>query len=87
MILDRKGVQYTHIDVTDDHKNELIMRERANASSVPQIFVNDRSIGGYDDIAALEAKGELDGLLAQQVAINPVQRATEGGRYEQVQST
>jgi glutaredoxin 3 len=61
------------------------MRERANAHSVPQIFINGRSIGGYDDIAALEAKGELDGLLAQPAATSPVQRVTGKGQYEQVQ--
>jgi glutaredoxin 3 len=40
------------------------MRQRANGrSSVPQIFIDDRHIGGCDDLYALESKGELDSLL------------------------
>ena len=71
-LLDRKGVEYTHIDVTDDRENELTMIRRANAHTVPQVFINDRSVGGYDDVAALDASGELDNLLAleMQTALN-----------------
>ena len=63
-LLDRKGVDYTAIDVTDDRERELEMRERAGHTSVPQIFIGDQHIGGYDDIAALDKAGELDSLLA-----------------------
>ncbi len=63
-LLDRKGVNYTAIDVTDDRERELEMRERAGRTSVPQIFVGDQHLGGYDDIAALDKAGELDRLLA-----------------------
>jgi glutaredoxin 3 len=63
-LLDRKGVDYTAIDVTDDRERELEMRERAGRTSVPQIFIDDRHIGGFDDIAALDKAGKLDALLA-----------------------
>lgn len=63
-LLDRKGVNYTAIDVTDDVVREIEMRERAGRTSVPQIFIGDRHVGGYDDIAALDKTGELDLLLA-----------------------
>lgn len=63
-LLDRKGVNYTAIDVTDDRERELEMRERAGRTSVPQIFIDDRHIGGFDDIAALDKTGELDALVA-----------------------
>jgi len=63
-LLDRKGVNYTAIDVTDDRERELEMRERAGRTSVPQIFIDARHIGGFDDIAALDRAGELDALLA-----------------------
>jgi len=63
-LLDRKGVNYTAIDVTDDVVRELEMRERAGRTSVPQIFIGARHVGGYDDIAALDKAGELDLLLA-----------------------
>jgi len=63
-LLDRKGVNYTAIDVTEDRERELEMRERASRTSVPQIFIGDVHVGGYDDIAALDKTGELDRLLA-----------------------
>jgi len=65
-LLDHKHVEYVHIDVTDDHEQETIMRARSRAHTVPQVFINDRSIGGFDDLAALDAAGELDTLLAQE---------------------
>jgi glutaredoxin 3 len=63
-LLDEKGVNYTAIDVTDDRVRELEMRERAGRTSVPQIFIGEQHVGGYDDIAALDRAGELDRLLA-----------------------
>ena len=62
-LLDEKGVQFEAIDVTHDTIRELEMRERAGRTSVPQIFVGDRHLGGYDDIAALDRRGELDPIL------------------------
>jgi len=40
------------------------MMERSQRRTVPQIFINDQSIGGYDELAQLDARGELDSLLA-----------------------
>ncbi len=62
-LLDQKGVDYTAIDVTDDLERELEMRERAGRTSVPQIFIGDTHIGGYDDMAALDREGRLDSLF------------------------
>jgi len=67
-LLSAKGVAYTAIDLTDDsdeqvRRQELEMRERAGRASVPQIFIDGRHIGGFDDLAALDAAGELDPLL------------------------
>ena len=39
------------------------MKARSGRETVPQIFIEDQHIGGYDDMAALDAAGELDGLL------------------------
>ena len=63
-LLDQKGVEYSEycIDGDEDARNK--MRKRANGrSSLPQIFIDDRHIGGCDDIYALERKGELEPLL------------------------
>ncbi len=64
-LLDRKGVAYDEIDV--DGKPELrqaMMARAGGRTSVPQIFIGDKHVGGSDDIHALDARGELDGLLA-----------------------
>jgi glutaredoxin 3 len=63
-LLDAKGIDYTAIDVTNDTARELEMRERAGRTSVPQVFVDDRHLGGFDDIHALDRAGELDAILA-----------------------
>ena len=63
-LLDRKGVDYTEycIDGDEDARDE--MRHRANGkSSVPQIFIDDRHVGGCDNLYALESEGKLDSLL------------------------
>lgn len=65
-LLDAKGVNYTGIDVTTDQVREGEMRQRAGRTSVPQIFIDDRHIGGSDDLALLEATGQLDRLLRRE---------------------
>ncbi|MGL5835271.1 MAG: glutaredoxin 3 [Waterburya sp.] len=63
-LLDQKGVEYTEycIDGDEDARDE--MRSRANGkSSLPQIFIDDRHIGGCDDLYALESLGKLEALL------------------------
>ncbi len=67
-LLDAKGIDYTPIDVTTDSIREAEMRERARRTSVPQIFVGDLHLGGFDDINALDQQGQLDALLAGKTA-------------------
>ena len=62
-LLREKGVDFEAIDVTNDLKRELEMRERAGRTSVPQVFVGALHLGGYEDIAALDKAGELDPIL------------------------
>jgi glutaredoxin 3 len=64
-LLDHKGADYDERDVMMDDKARAEMRTRANRTSVPQIFINGTHIGGSDELAALEAEGKLDPLLAQ----------------------
>ncbi len=65
-LLDSKGVAYEHIDVTTDAVREMEMVKRAGGHTVPQIFIDGRGIGGSDDLAALEAAGQLDSLLSNE---------------------
>ena len=62
-LLDDKGALYEDIDVTDDRVRELEMIERSGRTSVPEIFVDGELIGGFDDLEALDALGQLDGLI------------------------
>ncbi|MCY4311924.1 MAG: glutaredoxin 3 [Rhodospirillaceae bacterium] len=64
-LLRRKGVNFQQVDVTFSPKKRKALAERAGATSVPQIWINDQHVGGSDDLYALEAAGELDNLLAQ----------------------
>ncbi|WP_427157515.1 glutaredoxin 3 [Aliinostoc sp. HNIBRCY26] len=65
-LLKRKGVDFIEYGIDGDEAARDQMSERANGRrSLPQIFINDRHVGGCDDIHALEAKGKLDELLAE----------------------
>ena len=64
MLLDNKGVEYTEHDVTGDDDARIKLVEKSGGSkTVPQIFINDKHYGGFDDINALNQKGELDKIL------------------------
>lgn len=64
-LLDRKGAAFAEIDITMDRDLRAQMIQRANGRmTVPQIFIDGKHIGGSDDLAALDARGGLDPLLA-----------------------
>jgi glutaredoxin 3 len=63
-LLNGKGAEFTDIDVMFEAGRRAEMEERSGRRTVPQIFINDRHIGGFDDLNALDKAGELDALLA-----------------------
>jgi glutaredoxin 3 len=64
-LLQRKGVDYTETDVSQDYDLRIAMTRRAGGrQTVPQIFIDDRHIGGCDDLYALDGRGELDPLIS-----------------------
>lgn len=64
-LLASKGVEYTEYDITMGGPKRAEMLDRApGRTTVPQIFIDDRHIGGSDDLAALDRAGGLDPLLA-----------------------
>lgn len=64
MVLKAKGVEFSEYDITmGGEKREEMMERKPDARTVPQIFIDDVSIGGFDDLAGLERDGTLDGLL------------------------
>ena len=65
-LLGKKGVTFTEIDVSEDMERRREMIERAlGHRTVPQIFINDTHVGGYDELAELERAEKLDALLAE----------------------
>ena len=64
-LLDRKGVEYSEYCIDGDEAARSKMAERAGKRSLPQIFVDNKHIGGCDDLHALDRTGELDSLLAK----------------------
>ena len=64
-LLEEKGVQYEETEVSMGGEKKAEMVQRAGGrTTVPQIFIDGRHIGGSDDLAALEREGKLDPLLA-----------------------
>jgi glutaredoxin 3 len=63
-LLAQKQVTFTEIDIDAAPEQKAVMIEKSGRRTVPQIFIGDRSIGGCDDLYALEQRGELDALLA-----------------------
>lgn len=63
-LLDEKGVPYDEIDATDPAVRMDMIQRAHGRRTVPQIFIGDRHVGGYDELAALERRGQLDPLLA-----------------------
>lgn len=65
-LLKQKGVAYEHIDATGDAELRKWLVEATGRTTVPQIFIDGKPIGGYDDMRALDRAGKLDALLAGQ---------------------
>jgi len=63
-LLSRKGAPFTEVRVDEDPvRREEMLRLSSGRRTVPQIFIGDRHVGGFDDLYALDRKGELDSLL------------------------
>jgi len=64
-LLQRKGVDYQEIRIDLDHEQMQVMMQRSRRQTVPQIFIDDFHVGGFDDLAAMEVCGELDPRLGR----------------------
>jgi glutaredoxin 3 len=62
-LLQRKGVEYEELNIDQDMSLMEEMMERSQRRTVPQIFIDEFHVGGYDDMAELDAEGRLDELL------------------------
>lgn len=64
-LLKEKGVQWSELNIEADQRHRQEMTEASGRSTVPQIFINGTHVGGSDELFDLEAKGDLDVLLAR----------------------
>ncbi|KKZ11121.1 MAG: glutaredoxin [Candidatus Synechococcus spongiarum 142] len=63
-LLDGKAVTYTNIDVEEGRGQKHAMSLRSGGrTTVPQVFINDQHIGGYEELQAVDDSGKLDALL------------------------
>ncbi len=63
-LLTKKGVEITKINVEGNQAALREMIKRTGRNTVPQIFIGDHHVGGFDDLAELDMDDELDPLLA-----------------------
>ena len=63
-LLAARGADVHRIRVDEHPAERVAMMQRTGRRTVPQIFINEKAVGGYDDIAALDEEGKLDELLA-----------------------
>ena len=62
-LLKNKGVEFDEVDITLKADQRREMMERSGRQTVPQIFIGDEHIGGFDDMMELDQDGRLDELL------------------------
>lgn len=58
-LLESRGIAFEEIDVSGDDALRTALVQRTGRRTVPQIFIDDEPIGGYDALAAMDARGEL----------------------------
>ncbi len=64
MLLKERGIPYEEIDVTGDYEKRQWLVQATGRRTVPQIFIGDEAIGGFDDLRALDLSGDLTRKLA-----------------------
>lgn len=62
-LLQSKGITFREIDITDDEDLTIEMMQRSRQRTVPQIFIDDEAVGGYDQLARLNTQGALNRKL------------------------
>ncbi|MDO8526846.1 MAG: glutaredoxin 3 [Deltaproteobacteria bacterium] len=63
-LLNSKGIAFEEIDVTEDDKTREWLVNETGLKTVPQIFIDGKSIGGFDNLSKLNEEGKIDHLKA-----------------------
>lgn len=66
-LLESKGVAVKEVDVSEDEGKRRWLFDVTRQRTVPQVFINGKPVGGFDELARLNRSGELDRLLGQSV--------------------
>ncbi len=65
-LLDRKGLEYNEYDMdADDFNREVMLKRSGGQTSLPQIFINGRAIGGFEELSGLIDAGEFDAFMGR----------------------
>ena len=67
-LLQARGIPYTEFDVAQDDALRADVMQRSGRQTVPQIFIDGRSIGGFEELRDLDAAGELESLRGSAVS-------------------
>ena len=62
-LFDQKGVKYQTIDIGNNSAKWADMQAKTGRNTVPQVFIGNHHIGGFDDLSAADQRGEIDPLL------------------------
>jgi glutaredoxin 3 len=62
-LLKGKGIDFVEVNLDGKDRELVELRERTGHRTVPQIFINGKMIGGYQDLAALDMRGELERIV------------------------
>jgi glutaredoxin 3 len=74
-LLTKKGYTFDVVDVAKDDRTRAWLVEQTGRRTVPQIKIGERWVGGFEEICALEAKGELDRIIIDHASMNPTLRS------------
>lgn len=69
MLLKKKRVEFDDILINEDPEARAEMRARTERTSVPQVFIGDVHVGGFDELSELDQRGELDKLIAEHASV------------------
>ncbi|MBW2714650.1 MAG: thioredoxin-disulfide reductase [Deltaproteobacteria bacterium] len=81
-LLESKGVEWTEIDIESEAGRRDEMTQRSGQMTVPQIFIGETHVGGFDDLSAMEGAGELDSLLGR--SRGQAEKAGEAAEHRRV---
>ena len=64
-LLNKKKIQFKEINISkEESKKEEMLKKSNGAKTIPQIFIDDHHVGGYDELKTLNNEGKLDNLLS-----------------------